>query len=94
MKELSPVQVSDTLCEETIALVDAAAGQHHVRERMLRPRLLAPALERRECRALGVIQQMTLLVSEGRHAVRIRHIAVLPEHLEHGAQHLPANCRD
>ena len=78
--------------EETRSFIDPPAGEHDVRERMLRPRFLALESERRARRLLGLVEQVTLLVGEGRHAVHVGNIRVLAEHLEDGAQHGRVNC--
>ncbi len=53
-----------------------AAGQHDMRQRVLRPRLLAAQVEGRARREFGLLQQVTLFVGEGGHAVHVRNIGV------------------
>ena len=56
-------------------------------EGMLRPRLLALELERAPRGALRLAEQLTFLVRESGHAVHIRKVGVVLEHLERRAQH-------
>ena len=65
-----------------ITLIDPAAGEHHMREGVLRPGLLALELQGAPGRALGLVLQMTFLVGKGGHAVRIGDVGVVLEHLE------------
>ena len=73
--------------EEARPFVHPPAGEHDVRERVLRPRFLALESERRTRRLLGLGQQVTLLVGERRHAVRVGNVRILAEHLDDGAKH-------
>ena len=73
---------------ELRTLVDATAGQQHVRERMLRPRLLAPQGERRTRLGFRLVEQLALFISEGRHAVHIRHFRVCRYDFQRNPQHL------
>ena len=74
--------------EELRALVDLPAGKHHVRERMLRPRLLAAQAECGERRPLRLIQQVTLFVGKRRHAMHVGVVRVALQHLQRDTQHL------
>ena len=78
--------IGDAL-EKPGALVDAAAAEHHVRERVLRPGLPTAPGERRERRMLRFVEQAALLVGERRHAVHVRNVRVTLHHLQRDPQH-------
>ncbi|MCY1532757.1 hypothetical protein D9M68_680460 [compost metagenome] len=64
-----------------------AFGEHHVRQRMVRPRLLAAQADRTARAGLGLAQQVALLVAEGRHAVHVGHLGRGRQRREREPQH-------
>ena len=59
------------LGHEGAPLGDAALGQHHVRQRVVGPGLVALHRDRASCGSLGVAHQVALFEGEGGHAVQI-----------------------
>ena len=75
------------LLEKGPALRVAALGQQHMGERVMRPRLLAPAADRVVRGTLGLAEQMALLVGEGDHAVGVGEVVVVRQHRGADSQH-------
>ncbi len=75
------------LGHERPAFLEAPLGQHHVRQRVVRPRLLAPHRDAAPRRGFRRPEQVALLVPEGRHAVQPRQVARGRGDLQRQAQH-------
>ena len=75
------------LFEEAGSLIDPAARQEHMRERVLCPRLLAPHLERGPSLSFRFVQQVALFVGKRGHAVHVGDIRVRRCHLQCHTQH-------
>jgi hypothetical protein len=71
-------------------LVHTALGQQHMGQRMVGPGLLEAQLQRLARRALGLAQQMALLIGKGQHAVEVGDIGAVrlgrQRHAQHGGR--------
>ena len=75
------------LRKELHALGDPPTPEHHMRQRMLRPRLFGLQLQRQPRLALRRLEVMQLLVGKGQHAVEMRVVDVLRLGKPRNAQH-------
>jgi hypothetical protein len=57
-----------------VAFGEPPLREHHVRQRVVRPRLLAPHRDGRRALASASSQEVALLPAEGQHAVQVGHV--------------------
>ena len=87
MKELSAVQVGAQLLQEGMAFDQPALREQHVRQRVVRPGLLAPHGHGLPRGCFGLLEKMALLPGKGKHAVQEGDVGRGRQRRERHAQH-------